>query len=58
MKGGELDIKGKVESFERSSTFSPNNQGTIIWKGIKIWENGNWTKEGKEMWERGEIPVE
>jgi len=30
---------------------------SILGKNIKIWENGNWTKEGKEMWERGEIPV-
>jgi len=56
MQGGELDIKGKVKSFGMS-TFSPNNKGTIIWKNTKIWENGNWTKEGKEMWEKGEIPV-
>ena len=57
MEGGELNIKGEVESFDKSA-FSPNNKGTIIWKGIKIWENGDWTKEGKEMWEKGEIPVE
>jgi len=56
MQGGELNIKGEVKSFDKSAFFS-NNQGTIIWKNIKIRENGNWTKEGKEMWERGEIPV-
>jgi len=55
MKGGVLNIKGEVESFDKSA-FSPDNQGTIIWKNTKIWENGNWTKEGKEMWERREIP--
>ncbi|RLG12079.1 hypothetical protein DRN69_07065 [Candidatus Pacearchaeota archaeon] len=55
MQGGELNIKGEVESFDKSA-FSSNNQGTIIWKNTKIWENGNWTKEGKEMWERREIP--
>ena len=57
MKGGELNIKGEVKSFHKSA-FSSNNQGTIIWKRTKIWENGDWTKEGKEMKERGEIPVE
>ncbi|RLG12077.1 hypothetical protein DRN69_07055 [Candidatus Pacearchaeota archaeon] len=56
MKGGELNIKGEVKSFDKSA-FSPNNKGTIIWKNTKIWENGDWTKEGKEMWEKGEIPV-
>jgi len=57
MKNGILEIKGDVESFHKTA-FSPDNLGTIIWKGIKIWENGSWTKEGKEMWEKGEIPVE
>jgi len=57
MQGGELNIKGEVKSFDKSA-FSSNNKGTIIWKNTKTWENGNWTKEGKEMWERGEIPVE
>jgi len=56
MQGGELNIKGEVESFDKSA-FSSNNQGTIIWKRTKIWENGDWTKEGKEMKEKGEIPV-
>jgi len=56
MEGGELNIKGEVKSFYKSA-FSSNNQGTIVWKRTKIWENGDWTKEGKEMWERGEIPV-
>jgi len=56
MKGGVLILEGEVKSFDKSA-FSPNNKGTIIWKGIKIWENGNWTKEGKKKWERGEIPV-
>ena len=56
MRGGKLDIKGEVKSFDKSA-FSPNNKGTIIWKNTKIWENGDWTKEGREMWERGEIPV-
>jgi len=57
MQGGELNIKGEVKSFDKSA-FSSNNKGTIIWKNTKTWENGNWTKEGKEMWEKGEIPVE
>ena len=56
MSSGELVIEGEVESFLRTA-FSPSNQGTIIWKGAKIWENGEWTKEGKEMEERGEVPI-
>ena len=55
MKGGELNVKGEVKSFNESA-FSPNNKGIIIWKGIEIWRDGNWIKEGKEMWEREEIP--
>ena len=47
MKGGTLIVKGKVESF-RGISF-PSNQGTVIWKGTKIWENRGWTKKGKEM---------
>jgi len=57
MKGGKLNIKGKVESFA-TSTFSPDNKGTIIWKNTEIWRNGNWTKEGMKMQEEGEIPME
>ena len=57
MYGGEIKIDREVKYFDRSA-FVPPNKGTIIWKGIKIWEKGNWTKEGKEMWKRGEIPVE
>jgi len=57
MKGGKLNIKGKVKSFA-TSTFSSDNKGTIIWKGIEIWRNGNWTKEGMKMRERDEIPME
>ena len=56
MQGGELNIKGEVNFFDITA-FSPPNKGTIIWKNTKIWENGDWTKEGKEMWEKGEIPV-
>jgi len=57
MKNGVLILEGKVKSFDKSA-FPPRNLGTIIWKGIKIWENGNWTKEGKEMKEKGKIPIE
>jgi len=57
MQGGELIVKGEVKSFDESAFYS-TNKGTIIWKNTKIWEKGNWTKEGKEMWEKGEIPVE
>ncbi len=56
MQGGELNIKGEVKSFDESA-FSPDNKGTIIWKGIKIWEKGNWTKQGMKMRVRGEIPM-
>jgi len=30
---------------------------SILGKNTKIWKNGNWTKEGKEMTKKGEIPV-
>ena len=56
MKGGVLILEGEVKSFSKSA-FSPENKGTIIWKNTKIWENGNWTKEGKEMKEKGKIPI-
>ena len=56
MQGGELNIKGEVVSFDKSA-FSSNNQGTIIWKRTKIWEKGNWTKQGMKMRVRGEIPM-
>jgi len=39
MKGGTLSIGGEVESFDKTA-FSPDNKGTIIWKGVKIFENG------------------
>ena len=57
MEGGELDIKGEVKSFAKSA-FSPNNRGTITLKRTEIWRNGDWTREGRKMWERGEIPIE
>ena len=56
MQNGELIVKGEVKSFHKSA-FSPNNQGIIILKGTEIWRNGYWTKEGKEIWEKGEILV-
>ena len=56
MQGGELNIKGEVESFDKSAFSFFKNKGTIIWKGAKIWEKG-WTKEGKKMRKKGEIPV-
>ena len=56
MEGGVLILEGEVGAFDKF-TFSPDNKGTIIWKGIKIWENGNWTEEGKEMKEKGKIPI-
>jgi len=55
MEGGVLILEGEVGAFDKF-TFSPDNKGTIIWKGIKIWENGNWTEEGKEMYEKKKIP--
>ncbi len=56
MQGGELNIKGEVEFFNKSA-FSPDNKGTIIWKNTNVWENGKWTKEGEEMLEKGELPL-
>jgi len=56
MRGGTLILEGEVEGFEWSA-FYPSNHGTIIWKSTKIWENGDWTKEGKEMKKKGKIPI-
>ena len=56
MEDGILILEGEVKSFS-GSAFSSNNKGTIIWKDTKIWENGNWTEEGKEMYKKGEIPI-
>jgi len=53
MFGGTLNITGEVEEFDESA-FS-QNQGTIIWKGITLWNNG-WTPEGLKMKKAGEIP--
>jgi len=57
MQGGELILNGKVKSFHPFA-FTPDNQGTIVWRGIKIWEKDKFTKEGREMKKRGEIPIE
>ena len=57
MQGGELILNGKVKSFH-PFVFTPDNQGTIVWRGIKIWEKDKFTKEGREMKKRGEIPIE
>jgi len=54
MTGGTLSIGGKVESFDESA-FTPDNQGTIIWKGVTLWNNG-WTPEGLKMKNEGKIP--
>jgi len=56
MWGGELNIKGEAKSFYECA-FSPTSRGIIIRKGVEIWRDGNWTKEGIEMRERGEIIV-
>ena len=56
MKGGVLILEGEVKSFAESAFFY-DNKGTIIWKNIKIWENGDWTKEGREMREKDKIPI-
>ena len=47
-KGGTLSIGGEVESFSKSA-FSPDNKGTIIWKGVKIFEDGKKMPEFKNM---------
>jgi glutamate synthase domain-containing protein 3 len=45
MSDGILRIDGDVVSFAENA-FSPDNKGTIIWKGETIWENGQKVKPG------------
>jgi len=45
MSGGILRVDGDVSSFDKSA-FSPDNKGTIIWKGETIWENGKKEEPG------------
>jgi len=45
MSGGTLRIDGDVVSFDESA-FTPDNKGTIIWKGETIWENGQKVEPG------------
>ena len=44
MSGGLLRIDGDVVSFD--VVFISSNKGTIIWKGEKIWENGQKVEPG------------
>ena len=55
MRGGKLIVKGKVKFDE--TTFCQNQGGIIIIRKTKIWEKGNWTKQGMKMRVRGEIPM-
>ena len=57
MRGGKLLIEGKVETFDETA-FSFDNQGIVILERTEIWRKGNWTRKGREMWKRGEIPIE
>ncbi len=50
MKGGELNIKGKVILFH-SGVFTPNNKGTVVLGGKKIFEKGKLTLEGKKIYD-------
>jgi hypothetical protein len=45
MYGGTLRIDGDVNHFDPSA-FTPNNKGTIIWKGETIWEDGKRIEPG------------
>ena len=54
MKNGTLKAEGTVLSFDKTA-FMEENKGVIQYKGIKIWENGNFTDDGREMKEHGEI---
>jgi hypothetical protein len=45
MHGGTLRIDGDVASFD-DTAFSPDNKGTIIWKGETIWKNGKKVEPG------------
>ena len=56
MSGGKLDLHGAVESFD-SSAFSPTNKGTITWKGVTLWKDGNPTPEYGDMMANGKIPI-
>lgn len=55
MRGGVLEIKGNVKGFDKS-VFSPKNRGVVIWRKVKIFEDGRFTKEGWKMMKEGEIP--
>ena len=57
MSGGVLEIKGRIEENFAKSAFYPENEGTIIWRDIKIWEKGEFTKEGEKMRRERGIPV-
>ena len=56
MSGGIVVIEGDVESFSKEA-FRPSNKGTIYYKGVKIWENGQFTREGKKMKEEGKLVI-
>jgi formylmethanofuran dehydrogenase subunit C len=45
MSGGTLRIDGEVSSFDKTA-FTPDNKGTIIWKGETIWKNGQIVEPG------------
>ena len=45
MSGGILRIDGDIVSFH-DGAFTPNNKGTIIWKGETIWQNGKKVEPG------------
>jgi len=45
MFSGTLRIDGNVASFHESA-FTPDNKGTIIWKGETIWKKGKKVEPG------------
>jgi hypothetical protein len=54
MKNGILRAKDAA-SFDKTA-FTEENRGEIWYEGIKIWENGKFTDEGKKMNDDGKIP--
>ena len=56
MSGGTLDLRGEVKGFHHS-TFSTTNKGTVIWKGVTLWKDGEPTPEYTEMKAKREIPI-
>lgn len=55
MKNGILRVGGYTTSFDKTA-FEKTNEGVIWYRGVKIWENKQFTEDGQKMEEKGEIP--